>query len=356
MVACFPNMDSRIKTLKEELNGIERRLAQIQSLHPTEIKLLSRRKSQIDKVMTVAAKLADTEKKIADNRELEAGTDSGIAALASSELKTLEADKTKQEQELNYLLNPDSADFAKDVILEVRAGTGGDEAAIFASDLLRMYTRYATDQGWKIIPISTSEISGGNGYKEALVQIEGEGAFSKLRWERGVHRVQRVPETEAKGRIHTSTATVAVMPVAESIDVEIRQEDLRIDVFHSGGHGGQSVNTTDSAVRITHLPTGTVATCQTERSQTQNKEKALAVLRTRILDAQREKQQQERTESRRAQIGGAERSEKIRTYNFPQDRITDHRINESWHHIQAILDGDLTPVIAALEAAELKLG
>ena len=356
MVACFPNMDTRIKALKEELNGIERRLAQIQSLHPAEIKLLSRRKSQIDKVMTATAKLADTEKKIADNRELAAGTDSGIAALASSELKTLEADKTKQEQELNYLLNPDSADFAKDVILEVRAGTGGDEAAIFASDLLRMYTRYAADQGWKVVPISTSDISGGNGYKEALVQIEGEGAFSKLRWERGVHRVQRVPETEAKGRIHTSTATVAVMPVAESIDVEMRPEDLRIDVFHSGGHGGQSVNTTDSAVRITHLPTGTVATCQTERSQTQNKEKALAVLRTRILDAQREKQQQERTESRRAQIGGGERSEKIRTYNFPQDRITDHRINESWHHIQAILDGNLSPVIAALEAAESALG
>jgi len=250
---------------------------------------------------------------------------------------------------------PHQPTFKKGAIVEIRAGTGGDEAAIFAGDLFRMYTKFI--EGNKDLDIKLGEELSSNkgdtgGFKEISFKVKGADAFPYLRYESGVHRVQRVPATEAKGRVHTSAATVAVLPIAEAVDVEVKPEDLRIDVFHSSGKGGQSVNTTDSAVRITHIPTGVVSSCQTERSQTQNKEKAMTVLKSRLLGLAVERQAQERADQRRTQIGSGDRSEKIRTYNFPQNRLTDHRIKKSWHKLDKIIDGQLEPVLQALIKAQ----
>jgi len=345
----------QITQLQTELDDIINKLENIANLSSEEIKTLAKRKASIEKIINAHKELQKTKDLIQENIRITAGDDEELAQLATDELVQLETKKTELANQLELLTNPQVAVFQKDVILEIRAGTGGDEAAIFAGDLFRMYTRYAINKGWKITIIEESKSEDGSGYKEVIAEITGEDVFRKLRFEMGVHRVQRVPETEAKGRIHTSAATVAVMPIAEQVDIVIRPDDLKVDVFRSSGKGGQSVNTTDSAVRITHLPTGIVASCQTERSQTQNKEKAMAVLRSRILVAEQEAKDKERTENRRSQVGTGDRSEKIRTYNFPQDRITDHRVNQSWHHIDKIMAGDLDPIIDALTSAENQL-
>jgi peptide chain release factor 1 len=282
-----------------------------------------------------------------DALSLVADPDPEVSELASAELAGVEAQVAAIEQEIRLLLVPRDPNDEKNVMLEIRAGTGGDEAALFAADLLRMYTRYAERRGWKLEPLSISQSTGG-GVKEAVAAISGDKVYSRLKYERGVHRVQRVPTTEAQGRIHTSTVTVAVLPEAEEVDVQIDPKELRIDVFRSSGPGGQSVNTTDSAVRITHLPTNMVVQCQDEKSQHKNKARALKILRSRLLELEQERQAGERASARRAQVGGGERSEKMRTYNFPQSRLTDHRAGVTLHKLESILDGDLGELLDAI--------
>ena len=282
---------------------------------------------------------------------LEDEVDAEMVQFLREEIDRLEGELESTEAELRRLLLPRDPNDDKDVIVEIRAGAGGEEAGLFAADLFRMYTRYAESKGWKVEVISSNE-TGIGGFKEIIFEVKGKGAYSHLKYESGVHRVQRVPITEASGRIHTSTATVAVLPEPDEVEVEIDPKDLRIDVFRSTGHGGQSVNTTDSAVRITHLPTGIVVTCQDERSQLQNKQRALSVLRARLYELERQKQMEQITTARRLQVGSGERSEKIRTYNFPQNRVTDHRIGLTSYRLEAILDGEIDEFIEALAAAD----
>jgi peptide chain release factor 1 len=288
---------------------------------------------------------------ITQTEELASLGDADMRGLAQEELKTLASKRDALLGELRVLLIPKDPNDEKNVILEIRAGTGGDEAALFAADLFRMYSRYVERQGWRLEVMSTSEASVG-GLKEVIANIEGRGAYSKLKFESGVHRVQRVPATEASGRIHTSTATVAVLPEAEEVDVQIHEKDLRVDTFCSSGPGGQSVNTTYSAVRVTHIPTGIVVSQQDEKSQIKNRAKAMKVLRARLYEMEMRKQQDAIAKDRRSQVGTGERSEKIRTYNFPQSRITDHRINFTTHRLTDVLNGDLSELIDMLVTNE----
>ncbi len=274
--------------------------------------------------------------------------DEELREMAKEEIPQLKAKIEELEQRITVLLLPKDPNDDKNVILEIRAGTGGDEAGLFAADLFRMYARYAEMWNWRVEVLSSSAASGMGGFKEVIAMIEGRGAYSRLKYESGVHRVQRVPVTEAQGRIHTSAVTVAVLPEAEDVEVQIDPNDIRVDVFRSGGHGGQSVNTTDSAVRITHIPTGLVVSCQDEKSQLKNKNKGMKVLRARLLDKMQSESDAQMSEARRKQVGSGDRSERIRTYNFPQGRLTDHRIGLTLYNLQSILDGEIQPVIDAV--------
>ena len=324
-----------------ELLGDPRRYGQVAKQHAELEEIVGKYREYL----RVEQELEDAEQMLADDPDPE------LRELISEELDSLREAREKLRGELRVLLLPKDPNDDKNVIVEIRGGTGGEEAALFAGDLFRMYNRYAERQGWRIELMNSNPTELG-GFKEVIFMIEGHGAYSKLKFESGVHRVQRVPTTESGGRIHTSTATVAVLPEAEEVEVENDPNDLRIDVFRSSGPGGQSVNTTDSAVRITHLPTGIVVSCQDEKSQHKNRDKAMRILRARLLDKYQQEQQAELAQARKSQVGTGDRSERIRTYNFPQGRVTDHRINLTLYRIDSILDGDIDELIDALQTAQ----
>ena len=346
-------LDKQILDLKNKFNNLNEQLMNSENLDNKKIIRINKDLSKLEPIITLSNIIEKIEKEIIGYKDiLENENDEELRDIAKLELPTFEKDLATRNKELLIALLPkDDAD-EKNVILEIRAGTGGDEAALFAGDLYRMYERYSSLKSWQFQPMEKSE-TGLKGIKEAVIEIKGDGVFKFLKNESGVHRVQRIPETESGGRIHTSAATVAVLPEAEEVDVEIKDTDLRIDVYRSGGAGGQSVNTTDSAVRITHIPTNIVVTQQDERSQHKNKAKALKILRSRIYEGERLKKQQELSSSRKSQVGSGDRSERIRTYNFPQGRVSDHRINLTLYKLDQFLTGEaLEEMISALSASE----
>ncbi len=316
---------------------------------PGTIEKLGRRLGSLRPLLEIGVRYRTAVGELADAKAMLEDEDPEMQELARSEIERLDEELLGLETELRVLLTPRDPNDEKNAIFEIRAGTGGDEAALFAADLFRMYTRYAESMNWKIDTMSVSETDGG-GFKEIIASISGSDVFSRFKYEKGVHRVQRVPTTESQGRIHTSTVTVAVMPEAEDVDVDIKSEDLRIDVMRAGGPGGQSVNTTDSAVRITHLPSGLIVQCQDEKSQHKNKAKAMTVLRSRLLALEEDRANAARATERRSQVGTGERSEKIRTYNFPQSRVTDHRAGVTLHKLDQVLAGEMDELLNAVHA------
>ena len=348
------NIEPKLQAIEQEFLETEKKMGDpAVASNPKELQLLGKKRAQLEPVVEKYREYRKTVADIEEARELAKGGDPEMEALAKEELSELEPKVENFTKELTLLLLPQDPNDEKSVVVEIRAGTGGDEATLFAADLFRMYTRFCERQRWKIEVIdSSSNTAGIGGYKEIIFRIDSHGAYSKMKYESGVHRVQRVPVTEASGRIHTSAATVAVMPEVDDVEVEIRAEDLKIDTYRSSGAGGQHVNMTDSAVRITHLPTGIVVTCQDERSQIKNRARAMSYLKAKLYDLEQQKQASEQASERRGMIGSGDRSERVRTYNFPQNRITDHRINLTLYKLDTYLDGDLYEMIDAMILAE----
>lgn len=343
------NLEQKLDKLVANYKKLNSKLSDPEVINDSDqYQKLLKKHAKLKKIVDKYKEYKEAKEGIEEAEEMiELDDDPEVQELAQMEIEELEPVKERIEERLPIMLLPDDPNDEKNVIVEIRAGAGGDEAALFAADLYRMYTRYAESRGWRVEIMSANHSETG-GFKEIIFTIEGTDIFKYLKYESGVHRVQRVPSTESSGRIHTSTATVAVLPEAEKVDVDIEANDLTIDTFRSSGPGGQSVNTTDSAIRITHEPTGLVVSCQDEKSQHKNKAKAMRILRARLQEKKEQEKQQKRAEARKSQVGTGDRSEKIRTYNFPQGRVSDHRINLTVHQLDKILDGNLEPVIDAL--------
>ncbi len=344
-------MFAKLENLEQRFEDVERQLSSPEvMLDQDRYRKLTKSHSDLKEVVDIFRAYKERQNSLRDARELQSDPDPELRGMANEEIRALEDELSSLERQLTVLLLPKDPMDDKNIILEIRAGTGGDEAALFAGDLFRMYTRYAEGRGWKVEVMTLSE-TGTGGCKEVTALITGNKAYSYLKYEAGTHRVQRVPATESQGRIHTSAATVAIMPEAEEADVNLRPDELRFDVYRSSGPGGQSVNTTDSAVRVTHIPTGIVVSCQDEKSQHKNKAKALKVLYSRLLQAEQERLHAEMAENRRSQVGSGDRSERIRTYNYPQSRVTDHRVNLTLYKLDSVMEGHIQEFIDALTTA-----
>ena len=345
-------MLSRLEQMEQRYNEMQAQFSLPEVINDHErYQKVAKSLREIEEPVSLYRELKQVRQGLAEAREMAAGSDADLRAMADEEIAALEPRSLAIEEELKLMLLPKDPNDEKNIILELRAGTGGDEASLFVAEVFRMYTRFAEMKKWKVEVLSLSE-SGIGGYKEVIAIIEGERVFSQLKWESGVHRVQRVPQTETQGRVHTSAITVAVLPEAEEVDIKIEAKDIRIDTFCSSGPGGQSVNTTYSAVRITHLPTNTVVSCQDEKSQIKNREKGMRVLRSRLYEMEMDKQNAELARERKTMVGSGDRSEKIRTYNFPQNRLTDHRIGLTLHQLDLVMQGRLQPIVDALIAHE----